>query len=130
MTLSLSAGLDETVDDPERLAARLEPPVEGYRGFYNQVRRFVERWKGVCALEKAKPPTPPVTQTTSLRFAEVGGLRFHRVWAEWLAAQSGGIYLPFELYELYELANGVTALKVATPTINLIIRSPASRWNA
>jgi uncharacterized membrane protein (DUF2068 family) len=60
----------------------------------------------------------------SLRFAEAGGLWFHRVWAEWLAALSGGIYVPFELYEL---ANGVTVLKVATLSINLIIVAYMSR---
>jgi uncharacterized membrane protein (DUF2068 family) len=60
----------------------------------------------------------------SLRFIEALGLWFHRVWAEWLAALSGGVYVPFEIYEL---AKGVTVLKVATLVINLIIVAYMSR---
>jgi len=37
---------------------------------------------------------------SSLRFIEAYGLWFARPWAEWLAAISGMIYLPFELYEV------------------------------
>jgi len=37
---------------------------------------------------------------SSLRFAESYGLWRERPWAEWLALVSGGIYLPFEIYEL------------------------------
>jgi len=62
--------------------------------------------------------------TASLRFIEALGLWFHRVWAEWLAALSGGVYVPFEIYEL---AKGVTVLKVATMVINLIIVAYMSR---
>jgi uncharacterized membrane protein (DUF2068 family) len=38
---------------------------------------------------------------SSLRFVEAYGLWFARPWAEWLAAISGMIYLPFELYEVF-----------------------------
>ena len=54
----------------------------------------------------------------SIRFIEAGGLWFHRLWAEWLAALSGGIYVPFELYEL---TKGITGLKLATFAVNLLI---------
>jgi uncharacterized membrane protein (DUF2068 family) len=37
---------------------------------------------------------------SSLRFLESYGLWRQRVWAEWLAIISGGIYLPLELYNL------------------------------
>ncbi len=39
---------------------------------------------------------------SALRFAEAWGLWWQRAWAEWLALVSGGIYLPVELYELWE----------------------------
>lgn len=35
-----------------------------------------------------------------LRFVEAYGLWRQRIWAEWLAIISGGIYLPYELYKL------------------------------
>ena len=37
---------------------------------------------------------------STLRFFEAYGLWRERAWAEWLALISGGIYLPFEIYEL------------------------------
>ncbi len=36
----------------------------------------------------------------ALRFIESYGLWFARIWAEWLAIVSGGVYLPFEIFEL------------------------------
>ena len=54
----------------------------------------------------------------AVRIAEGYGLWFDREWAEWLGAASGLIYVPFELYEL---ARGVTALKVATFGVNLLV---------
>jgi uncharacterized membrane protein (DUF2068 family) len=54
----------------------------------------------------------------AVRIAEGCGLWFDREWAEWLGAASGLIYVPFELYEL---ARGVTALKVATFGANLLV---------
>ncbi len=36
-----------------------------------------------------------------VRFVEAYGLWYARRWAEWFAALSGGIYVPFELLELY-----------------------------
>ena len=37
----------------------------------------------------------------AVRLAEAYGLWRGKRWAEWLAAVSGGIYIPFELYELW-----------------------------
>jgi uncharacterized membrane protein (DUF2068 family) len=53
-----------------------------------------------------------------VRFIEAYGLWRARRWAEWFAVVSGGIYVPFELYELTQ---GVTGLKLAALGINLAI---------
>jgi uncharacterized membrane protein (DUF2068 family) len=53
-----------------------------------------------------------------VRFAEAYGLWYERRWAEWLAALSGGIYVPIEIYELLYRANW---LKVAALIINLTV---------
>lgn len=47
-----------------------------------------------------------------VRFVEAYGLWHARRWAEWFAALSGGIYIPFEVFELYERVTwiGVGAL--------------------
>ncbi len=39
---------------------------------------------------------------STVRFVEAYGLWHMRVWAEWFALLSGGIYLPWEIYELIE----------------------------
>ena len=51
-----------------------------------------------------------------LRFAEACGLWHGRAWAQWLAALSGSIYLPLELYEL---SRGITVLRLFTFAVNL-----------
>jgi uncharacterized membrane protein (DUF2068 family) len=38
---------------------------------------------------------------SALRGAEAYGLWFNRAWAAWLAAASGAIYVPVEIYELW-----------------------------
>lgn len=53
-----------------------------------------------------------------VRFIEAYGLWYERRWAEWLAALSGGVYVPFELYEL---AQGVNWLRAGALVVNLII---------
>src|SRR5690348_15547066 len=53
-----------------------------------------------------------------VRFIEAYGLWFERRWAEWLAALSGGIYIPLEIYELIIRA---TWLKFAALVINLVV---------
>jgi uncharacterized membrane protein (DUF2068 family) len=53
-----------------------------------------------------------------LRFIEAYGLWRNRAWAKWFAALSGGVYVPFELYELY---SGLSWLKLAALIINVAV---------
>jgi uncharacterized membrane protein (DUF2068 family) len=53
-----------------------------------------------------------------LRFAEAYGLWFQRRWAQWIAAVSGGIYVPVEIYEL---ARSITWIKVAALLLNAAV---------
>jgi uncharacterized membrane protein (DUF2068 family) len=64
-----------------------------------------------------------------LRLAEAYGLWRGRRWAEWLAVASGALYVPIETYEL---ATGVSWIKAATLTINILIVAYMSRtlWRA
>ena len=55
---------------------------------------------------------------STVRFVEAYGLWFERRWAEWLAALSGGIYIPLELYELYRR---VTWIRFGALLINVAI---------
>jgi uncharacterized membrane protein (DUF2068 family) len=52
------------------------------------------------------------------RFVEAFGLWGQRRWAEWFAVLSGGIYVPIEIYEVWERA---TWPRVSLLTINVII---------
>ena len=54
----------------------------------------------------------------AIRFAEGYGLWRGRTWAEWVAAVSGAIYVPVELYEL---GRGVSWLKLSALLLNLAI---------
>ena len=54
----------------------------------------------------------------AVRFAEAYGLWHERRWAEWLAAISGGVYVPIEIYEL---AHRVTWIRVSALTLNLLV---------
>jgi len=53
-----------------------------------------------------------------VRLTEGYGLWRDRLWAEWLGAVSGLIYVPFELHAL---SKGVTALRLTTLVINLVV---------
>jgi uncharacterized membrane protein (DUF2068 family) len=53
-----------------------------------------------------------------VRFAEAYGLWFERRWAEWLAALSGGLYVPVEIYELVRRASWV---KFSILLLNLVV---------
>jgi len=53
-----------------------------------------------------------------LRFAEAYGLWFQRRWAQWLAAVSGAIYVPVEIYEL---SRGVSWIKVGALVLNAAV---------
>lgn len=54
----------------------------------------------------------------AIRLTEAYGLWRDRAWAEWLAAISGGIYIPFEFYEL---SRGITTLRLVTCSCNVLI---------
>jgi uncharacterized membrane protein (DUF2068 family) len=47
---------------------------------------------------------------STVRFIEAYGLWRLRAWAEWFAIVSGGVYLPFELYELVRHPTAVKAV--------------------
>jgi len=51
-------------------------------------------------------------------YVEAYGLWFGKVWAEWLTVVSGGLLLPFEIYELIEK---FTWVRVTTFTLNVIV---------
>ncbi len=53
-----------------------------------------------------------------VRLIEAYGLWYARRWAEWFAALSGGIYVPFEIFELYQR---VTWLSVGALVLNSVI---------
>jgi len=55
---------------------------------------------------------------SALRWTEAWGLWFHRRWAEWLGAVSGAIYVPIEVYELWEKPG---AIKAATLALNVAV---------
>jgi uncharacterized membrane protein (DUF2068 family) len=54
----------------------------------------------------------------AVRFAEAYGLWFGRRWGEWVAALSGGIYVPVEIYEL---TRGFSALKLGALILNALV---------
>jgi uncharacterized membrane protein (DUF2068 family) len=54
----------------------------------------------------------------ALRFAEAYGLWRNLAWAKWLGVVSGGIYVP---YELYQLGHGFTPLRIGTFLANVAI---------
>ena len=53
-----------------------------------------------------------------VRFIEAYGLWRGRRWAEWFAAVSGAIYIPFEIYELFKRVSG---LSFGTFLVNVLI---------
>jgi uncharacterized membrane protein (DUF2068 family) len=52
------------------------------------------------------------------RFLEAYGLWSGRRWAEWLAVVSGGLYLPLEIYELFQR---FTWVRVSAVIVNLVV---------
>jgi len=54
----------------------------------------------------------------TVRFVEAFGLWRARRWAEWFGAVSGGIFLPLELYKLWE---AVTWPRLTVLTVNSIV---------
>ncbi len=58
------------------------------------------------------------TAYAALRFAEAYGLWFGRRWGEWIAAVSGGIYVPVEIYEL---SRGASWIKLGALILNAAV---------
>lgn len=54
----------------------------------------------------------------AIRLAEAYGLWRGRAWAEWLGAVSAGVYIPFEVYGLFQEATLATAMLL---TLNVAI---------
>jgi uncharacterized membrane protein (DUF2068 family) len=73
------------------------------------------------------------TSYALVRFVEAYGLWRSRPWALWLAAVSGAIYIPFELYEIVDRASwlsaGVLAVNVFVVGVmcRVLLRSRARR---
>jgi uncharacterized membrane protein (DUF2068 family) len=55
---------------------------------------------------------------STMRFIEAYGLWRSRRWAEWFAAASGAVYIPFEIYELLE---GVSRIKLGALVVNVVV---------
>jgi uncharacterized membrane protein (DUF2068 family) len=53
-----------------------------------------------------------------VRLVEAYGLWLGRRWAEWLAAVSGAIYVPFEIYEMF---HRVTWISLGALVVNLLV---------
>ena len=53
----------------------------------------------------------------SVRFLEAGGLWFTKVWAEYLGALSGGIYIPFEVRHFWHQPSWINAGIVLINTV-------------
>jgi uncharacterized membrane protein (DUF2068 family) len=53
-----------------------------------------------------------------VRFVEAYGLWMGRRWAEWFAAVSGAVYIPFELYELFQ---GINWLSIGALAVNVLV---------
>ena len=67
-----------------------------------------------------------------LRLLEGYGLWFGRAWAEWLAALSGGLYIPVEVYELFERPTpfGALLLLVNAVVVGVMARTVVRRRHA
>jgi uncharacterized membrane protein (DUF2068 family) len=55
---------------------------------------------------------------SAVRFTEGYGLWRERRWAEWFGAVSGGIYLPLEIYNLFER---ITWPRVTILAVNTVV---------
>ena len=88
----------------------LSPSSHYQRVFLELTTRVTDGWLWTLALGSLL--------YASLRFAEAYGLWRGKAWAEWLAAISGAIYVPFEVVELIKR---VTALRMASLLVNLIV---------
>ena len=65
---------------------------------------------------------------STVRFIEAYGLWRLRAWAEWFAIISGGVYLPFELYELVRHPTVVKAVILIANAV-IVAYLLHVRWN-
>ena len=66
----------------------------------------------------------------TIRLAEGYGLWHGRRWAEWLAVVSGGIYLPFEVYEVLKGKGWVAMAALAINVAIVVVMVRALRQRA
>jgi len=64
---------------------------------------------------------------SSVRFVEAYGLWHLRAWAEWFAIISGSLYLPLEIYGLFERATWIKAT-VLLVNAGIVIYMVYVRW--
>lgn len=66
------------------------------------------------------------------RLAEAYGLWREKRWAEWLAAASGAIYIPFEIYEIHRGKGwiAVVALAINIAIVVVMVRALRKRHSA
>ena len=66
------------------------------------------------------------------RLAEAYGLWRERRWAEWLAVVSGGLYIPFEIYEIYRGKGwiAIVALAINVAIVAVMVRALRKRNSA
>jgi uncharacterized membrane protein (DUF2068 family) len=101
--------LQETAEEIV-LHFHLSPSSHYPRIFLALTARITDGWLWALALGSVA--------YSGLRFAESYGLWHGRAWAEWLAAISGGIYVPVEIVEV---AKKLTVLRFASLLINLVV---------
>ena len=65
----------------------------------------------------------------TVRLVEAYGLWYERRWAEWIAAISGAIYIPFELYELIENPSILILLLLAINMLVVVLMVNALKYN-
>ena len=88
----------------------LSPSAHYPRIFLGLTARVTDGWLWTLALGSML--------YSALRFSEAYGLWRGKAWAEWLAAISGAIYVPFEVVELVKR---VTTLRIASLLVNLVV---------
>jgi uncharacterized membrane protein (DUF2068 family) len=68
----------------------------------------------------------------AVRLAEAYGLYYARAWAEWLAAGSGALYVPVEMFELLRHATGLraTLLLANLAVVAIMVRALVQRRKA
>lgn len=84
----------------------------------NPASRYPRIFLQAMADARLGPLAAAAAGYASLRFVEAYGLWRKRRWAEWLAALSGGLYIPIELYEL---STGVSWIKLGLLVVNAAI---------